>query len=1643
MHLLKTMESGFNQRSERVGSILVEDLRKDLFTEFSKLSRETDKEHLQVYLRVRPFTATEREEESQDCITIEDPDCVVLKAPRASLSARHSEKFGPQLAQRFQFSQVYGPETTQRQIFDGTTKSWVKEVLEGGNSLIFTYGVTNAGKTYTFLGPDSDGGILPRSLNVIFNSIEGRLYNANNIKPQRCVDFTRLTKEQQEEEATNKRNLLRRFRDNDSQKNLSSTSSSSCSFDGSTSSDSICMDKTSDIKFSIWVSFCEIYNENIHDLLDLAPNGSHRRTVLRLAQDVKGNAFVKDLKWVQVSSSQEALKVVKIGRKNQSFSSTKLNNISSRSHSIFSIRVLRIEDLAIPRVQTISELSLCDLAGSERCAKTQNHGERLKEAGNINTSLLTLGKCINALRVNQLQPKFHQHVPFRESKLTHYLQGFFCGRGKACMIININQCASMYDETLNVLKFSAVAQKVVVLNSKPAANMALTRSARDVSMMINNSDNKEATRRSSFMGWEMSLEDVLEDENDEEVMDSGDESMEDNTVVELAETQELLELRAKVEELQEKLAKEESEKITMEAGIREEVTAEFMELFSNMEKDYREKEIVEERAERRLEILKHLVSRTAGETADVSFEDSASKEVNMELLDSMIESMRSGLSRIKGDAEAVQMCLTTDPTGKMQIEEMKEELLKSQQQFNQKAKELAELSVLQQEEHGQLLQANKNYENQKLRCQELMSICREKDDMLSTLQAALHQNVEEATKERVFVNSIKEEILDLRKNCKCKLQEEGKETRSPMKQQLLQDLKLKDDLLNQLQTQHVSLEKAMEDISERMAKLTEAHEAAVSVERAEVSRVTQENRTLTDELHKLQRAMDEQSSEFGILQMQLKTKTTKINELSEELTAARVLMKDFQAQSSTIQSLTTKAENLQQELCASQLSLEKKEAEYGRIMESCQEKSRRISILEHEVSQTTASVSRLETLCTQLKTEHEAQAQEYQLLLSRYEEQKFALTQIRSDSELLEELTALKLQLEKREEQDSGDDCWKILQDKFLQMLSKLNQHQGVLSIVQTIVQREISKARDEVNRRVTVTESELDLKHLELESNALELQRLGNLVNDERLKLESLHCDLQKMECERSDVRQQLCEANLYKDQLEKQLLMLTEEKKMLQQRLCNETEVQFKQLKEEESEQPLQTPCQDLATIQEVFQKPGCCLSEDPRQRIWTVEKTQAQDDDQQAVQPAGTLQPEILKEQQTTEQENNLKSEFVEDDHLLKSEELNTKKEEDLSSPTPEMGVLEQRFPKPELEISFTPLKPNLLNVRKPGEEESVTIKLRRSARKRKSHRIENSEETENKKNRRIKMPMVENQGQFMPNDSSSSLKKKKDGTMQKIGDFIQGSPTLIGSKAKRILSMVMSPELVHASENKPKRSKRKLFKTQVSSPMDIPSNPEITAPLPSLFLKMSKQKRLAYKVPFKLAVIKFAKEHGNRAAERHFGRPPTEKMIREWRKQEDQLQKLEKSRHTLRQKTAKWPELEVEVKVWITRHRQNGYRVSTKMIINEAKRIAVEKGIQDFIGSLSWCYRFLKRSGLSLRTKTRISQKMPKEYKSKILSFHKAHTTNTTKKNFKEVKTQIAVIPGGLTRQLQPLDVSINKMFKVLMREEWNTWMADDQ
>lgn len=148
----------------------------------------------------------------------------------------------------------------------------------------------------------------------------------------------------------------------------------------------------------------------------------------------------------------------------------------------------------------------------------------------------------------------------------------------------------------------------------------------------------------------------------------------------------------------------------------------------------------------------------------------------------------------------------------------------------------------------------------------------------------------------------------------------------------------------------------------------------------------------------------------------------------------------------------------------------------------------------------------------------------------------------------------------------------------------------------------------------------------------------------------------------------------------------------------------------------------------------------------------------------------------------------------------------------------------------------------------------------------------------------------------------------------------------------------------------------------------------------------KKRFCYSIAYKLDVIGYAKKNGNRAAERHFGSPPTEKMIREWRKQEDKLRLTNKKKHNLRQSKAKWVELEEELKTWVVDQRNSGYCVSGKIIIFEAKVMAAARGLDDFAGTTSWYYRFMKRNGLTMRTRTRIAQKMPERYEDKILEFH---------------------------------------------------------
>ncbi|KAF1636482.1 Kinesin-like protein KIF20B, partial [Eudyptes filholi] len=720
---------------ERTGLVNVEDIKADLSAEFSLVSSSSDtsqpKGHIQVCLRIRPLTSLERENELQDCISLEDSTSIILKPPKNSLS-RLSEKTAGQTIQKFTFSRVFGPETTQEEFFEGTMKQPVQDFLDGYNRLIFTYGVTNAGKTYTFQGTEDDIGILPRTMDMLFKSIQGKLYTAMDLKPHRCRDYIKLTKDQVREETAIKNSILRLTKEVEEHFFLYPTLTCNVLYltdleellkDSEQSSTSV----KDYIKFSVWVSFFEIYNECFYDLLIPISNDKKRKT-LRLAQDIKGCSYVKDLQWVQISDSKEAFRLLKLGLKHQSIASTKLNTCSSRSHSIFTVKVLKIEDSGAPRVTRVNELSMCDLAGSERCTKTRNEGDRLKESGNINTSLLILGKCINALK-NCQQSKLQQHIPFRESKLTHFLQGFFSGKGKVYMIVNISQCASAYDETLNVLKFSAIAQKVLVMDTSilPQDQSFGQKSATESSLL--SGTKMPIPRKRATILWDRSLEDVIEDDDDDEMEEQHNMSKEE-AVQKHEENQVLIgkeeymvcaraTLRISmllnlIKELKNKLITEKKNKLLLELKIREEVTQEFTQYFAEREMDFKEclsheRERLEENSERRLEIFKELVNgysvntdeenklkhQPCHEQAGPLYEECSTGPGTYIDLEGIIDSLQNDVIDIKKQAEEAHRYIVSleDPQEAIgwlekQLGKITAELTKTKEELTKKTNEL-------------------------------------------------------------------------------------------------------------------------------------------------------------------------------------------------------------------------------------------------------------------------------------------------------------------------------------------------------------------------------------------------------------------------------------------------------------------------------------------------------------------------------------------------------------------------------------------------------------------------------------------------------------------------------------------------------------------------------------------------------------------------------------------------------------------------------------------------------------------------------------------------------------------------------------------------------------------------------------------
>lgn len=200
--------------------------------------------------------------------------------------------------------------------------------------------------------------------------------------------------------------------------------------------------------------------------------GVLKRRALVLKNDPEGSGkYIAGLHEIRVRTRDEALAVFRTGQRARQVFGTMANRESSRSHGIFTLKVVRIHNGAPedPDSAQVSRLSIVDLAGSERTRNTHNTGDRLKEAGNINKSLMVLGQCLEVLRANQQKvaapappglKKKLAVVPFRHSKLTEIFQNFFVGDGRAVMVVHVNPYDTGFDENSHVMRFSAVAREI-------------------------------------------------------------------------------------------------------------------------------------------------------------------------------------------------------------------------------------------------------------------------------------------------------------------------------------------------------------------------------------------------------------------------------------------------------------------------------------------------------------------------------------------------------------------------------------------------------------------------------------------------------------------------------------------------------------------------------------------------------------------------------------------------------------------------------------------------------------------------------------------------------------------------------------------------------------------------------------------------------------------------------------------------------------------------------------------------------------------------------------------------------------------------------------------------------------------------------
>eukprot|EP01059_Diplonema_ambulator_P015028 TRINITY_DN26115_c0_g1_i1.p1 TRINITY_DN26115_c0_g1~~TRINITY_DN26115_c0_g1_i1.p1 ORF type:complete len:1197 (+),score=518.41 TRINITY_DN26115_c0_g1_i1:30-3593(+) len=346
---------------------------------------------VKVAVRVRPQLEKEDAEQARSCTKIIDRRQILLGKDRA-----------------FTFDSLFGPESTQQDVFDECVAPLLQQFFKGYNCTILAYGQTGAGKTHTMgtgdltnVVPEAQG-IVPRVVNVMFEHLE-----------KWKADATAAGK---------------------------------------------------NTTYSCKVSYLEIYNETLKDLLRPSTTAKH----IQIREDTSGGIVVTGIHEQEVESVEDLMEQLDAGTVSRTTGSTLMNEQSSRSHSILTIFVeKRVQDGSPNDDVTVAKLHLVDLAGSERNKKTQAVGQRFKESISINAGLLALGNVISILGEQSKNGDKKLHVPYRDSKLTRLLQDTLGGNASTVMIACISPADTNIEESLNTLKYANRAKNI---RNKPIIN---------------------------------------------------------------------------------------------------------------------------------------------------------------------------------------------------------------------------------------------------------------------------------------------------------------------------------------------------------------------------------------------------------------------------------------------------------------------------------------------------------------------------------------------------------------------------------------------------------------------------------------------------------------------------------------------------------------------------------------------------------------------------------------------------------------------------------------------------------------------------------------------------------------------------------------------------------------------------------------------------------------------------------------------------------------------------------------------------------------------------------------------------------------------------------------------------------------------